>query len=296
MTTEGPVPQRGAGPSFFRRRAFLSGIAAILVVAIAAIWLVIAVQKFITFPRAHPSVQQPAALAAAGGEAVWFDIDGARVEAWFLPVTGQVASNKPAPLLIHAHGNGELIDIQTRSMDAARAAGIAVLLVEYPGYGRSGGDPSEDSVTATWVAAYDWARGDARVDATRIVGYGRSLGAGAVAQLAARRTLAALVLESAFTSIGELVRAKGIPGWLVVNEFDTGAVLAKYPGPVLILHGTHDQTFPVEQAHFLRAASPHATLHVRACGHNDCPPPWELVLSFLAQNGVISEPVSGDSR
>jgi len=292
MMTTGPVPQRGAGPSFFRRRAFLFGVAAILVVAIAAIWLIVAIQKFITFPRAHPSVQQPAALAAAGGEAVWFDIDGARVEAWFLPVTG----DKPAPLLIHAHGNGELIDIHTQSVDAARAAGIAVLLVEYPGYGRSSGDPSEETVTATWVAAYDWAKADARVDAARIVGYGRSLGGGAVAQLAAQRPLAALVLESSFTSIGELVRAEGIPGWLVVNEFDTRAVLAKYSGPVLILHGTHDQTFPVEHAHALRAASPHATLHLQACGHNDCPPQWELVLSFLAQNGVISEPVSGDSR
>ena len=156
--------------------------------------------------------------------------------------------------------------------------------------------PSEKTVTATWVAAYDWAKADARIDATRIVGYGRSLGGGAVAQLATQRPLAALVLESSFTSIGELVRAEGIPGWLIVNEFDTRAVLAKYPGPVLVLHGTHDQTFPVEHAHALRAASPHATLHLQECGHNDCPPQWELVLSFLAQNGVISEPVSGDSR
>jgi pimeloyl-ACP methyl ester carboxylesterase len=96
--------------------------------------------------------------------------------------------------------------------------------------------------------------------------------------------------------IGDMVRAKGIPGWLVVNEFDTRAVLANYPGPVLILHGTRDQTFPVEHAHSLHAASPHATLALTACGHNDCPPQWELVLSFLARNGVISEPVSGDSQ
>lgn len=291
MTDTGPVPLRGAGPSFFRRRAFLSGVAAIVLVAGVTIWMIVALQKFVTFPRAHPSLQQPAALAAAGGESVWFDIDGARVEAWFLPVS----SGKPAPLLIHAHGNGELIDIQTRSVDAIRAAGIAVLLVEYPGYGRSGGDPSEETVTATWVAAYDWAKGDARIDPARIVGYGRSLGGGAVAQLAARRPVAALVLESTFASIGEMVRAKGIPGWLVVNEFDSRAVLEKYPGPVLILHGTRDQTFPIGHAYSLHAASPHSALHVQECGHNDCAPQWELVLSFLARNGVISEPVSGDS-
>jgi len=291
MTDAGPVPHRGPGPVFFRRRAFF-GIAAIALVAIAAIWLVVALQKFLTFPRAHPSVQQLGALAAAGGEVLWLDVDGARVEAWFLPVR----SEKPAPLLIHAHGNGELIDIQTHSVDAIRAAGIAVLLVEYPGYGRSDGNPSEETVAATWVAAYDWAKNDARIDAARIVGYGRSLGGGAVAQLAARRPLAALILEATFTSIGEMVRAKGIPSWLVVNEFDTRAVLAKFPGPVLILHGTRDQTFPVDHAHSLRAASPHATLHLQVCGHNDCPSQWELVLSFLARNGVISEAVSGDTR
>ena len=292
MTKPGPVPHRGAGPSLLQRRSFLFGVAAIAVVSIVAIWLIVALQKFLAFPRAHPSVQQPTALAAAGGEALWFDIDGARVEAWYLPA----GTGKPAPLLIHAHGNGELIDIQTRSVDAIRAAGIAVLLVEYPGYGRSGGEPSEETVTATLLAAFDWAKNDTRVDATRIVGYGRSLGGGAVAQLAARRPLAALVLESTFTSIGEMVRANNIPGWLVVNEFDTSAVVAKYPGPVLILHGTRDQTFPVAHAHALRAASPHGELHVEACGHNDCPLQWELVLSFLARNGVISEPVSGDSR
>jgi fermentation-respiration switch protein FrsA (DUF1100 family) len=131
--------------------------------------------------------------------------------------------------------------------------------------------PSEESVTATFLAAYDWASNDSRVDPARIIGYGRSLGGGAVAQLAARRPLAALVLESTFTSIGELVRAKGIPAWLVVNEFDTRAVLAKYPGPVLILHGTQDGTFPVALAHALHKASPRSELHLQDCGHNDCP-------------------------
>ena len=263
----------------------------ILLLAIGAIWAVIALQKFVTFPRAHHSLQQPAARIAAAGEAIWFDIDGGRVEAWFLPAPGP----SPSPLMIHAHGNGELIDIQTHSVSALRAAGIGILLVEYPGYGRSTGNPSEKSVTEAFVAAYDWASHDERVDPARIIGYGRSLGGGAVAQLAARRPIAALVLESTFTSIGELVRANHIPGWLIVNEFDTRAVLAKYSGPVLILHGTHDGTFPVALAHALHKASPRSELHVQDCGHNDCPSQWELVLGFLDKNGVFSKSVSGGS-
>lgn len=291
MTDAGPVPPRGSGLVLFRRRWFWAALGAIVLLAAAALWFVTALQKFLTFPGAHPSVQQPAALAAAGGEAHWFDIDGARIEAWYLPASGST----PAPLLIHAHGNGELIDIQTQSVAALRAAGVAVLLVEYPGYGRSTGKPSEESVTAGLVAAYDWAMRDSRIDTRRIIGYGRSLGGGAMAQLAARRALAALILESTFTSIAEIVRDAGIPDWLVVNRFDTSAVLATYPGPVLILHGKSDTTFPVAHAQALHAATPRATLHLQECGHNDCPLQWELVLSFLARNGVFTRPEPGVS-
>jgi len=289
MIDAGPVPQAGSGPAFFRHRGFLIAAAVLTLLAIVAIYLVTALQKFLTFPGAHPSVQRLAARDESGGESMWLDVDGERVEAWFLPAAGSL----PQPLLIHAHGNGELIDIQTKSVDPLRAAGIGVLLVEYPGYGRSGGSPSEKSVTTTFVAAYDRMKGDPRVDPTRIIGYGRSLGGGAVAQLAARRPVAALVLESTFTSIAQMVRDAGVPGWLVVNDFDTREVLAKYPGPVLVLHGTRDQTFPVEHGHALQAASPRAELHIEVCGHNDCPSQWELVLSFLGRNGVLNEPLSG---
>jgi pimeloyl-ACP methyl ester carboxylesterase len=82
---------------------------------------------------------------------------------------------------------------------------------------------------------------------------------------------------------------------LIVNEFDTRAVLEKYPGPVLILHGTQDGTFPVALAHALHKVSPRSELHLQACGHNDCPPQWELVLSFLDRNRVFSKSVSGGS-
>ncbi|HEY6125018.1 MAG TPA: alpha/beta hydrolase [Steroidobacteraceae bacterium] len=289
MTDAGPVPETGAGPVFFRRRVFLIAAALLILLACIAIYLVTALQKFLTFPGAHPSVQRLAALDEARGESMWLDVDGDRVEAWFLPAAGA----PPHSLLIHAHGNGELIDIQTKSVEPLRAAGVSVLLVEYPGYGRSGGSPSEESVTATFVAAYDRMKGDPRVDAGHIMGYGRSLGGGAVAQLAAHRPLAALVLESTFTSIARMVRDAGVPEWLVINDFDTSAVLAKYSGPVLVLHGTRDQTFPVEHGHALRAASPHSELHIEVCGHNDCPSQWELVLSFLARNGVLNEPVPG---
>ncbi len=264
----------------------LVGLAIFAVLLIAAAGLLRWLQTAATFPRPSAFQQRPQALEAARGEALWLEVDGHRVEAWLLPAT----TPGPAPLLIQTHGNGELIDFWPEAVVPLRAAGVHVLLVEYPGYGRSGGSPSEQSITAALVAAYDRVIRDPRVDTAQIVGYGRSLGGGAMAQLAAHRPLAALVLESSFTSVADMVREYHVPDFLIVNRFDTRAVLAGFRQPVLLIHGTRDGIIPIAHAHALKAVAPHAELHTFDCGHNDCAPQWDLVLSFLASNGVSRKP------
>ena len=78
----------------------------------------------------------------------------------------------------------------------------------------------------------------------------------------------------------------GVPRMLLLNHFDTAAVLRDYPGPVLLLHGTADRVFPSGNARTLAATARRATLHLENCGHADCPPQWELVLGFLVKNRV----------
>lgn len=280
MTSAGPDPPSGPGPAFFRRRLIVAGVVVGAVIAggLVATW---AVQRYVTFPSPPRGSANPAALGTAGGRQLWLDVEGQRVEAWLLPARG--ASNG---LIIYAHGNGELIDMRAADFGPPRDAGYDVLQVEYPGYGRSGGSPSEDSLTASLVAAYDWAHTSGRFAQSRIAGYGRSLGGGAIAQLAARRPLAALVLESTFVNLEDVVMGYGVPRPLLLNHFDTGAVLRTYPGPVLLLHGTADRVFPTVNARTLAATAKRATLHLVNCGHADCPSQWELVLSFLTSNGV----------
>jgi pimeloyl-ACP methyl ester carboxylesterase len=287
MTDAGPVPPRGSGLVLFQRRTLLvAGVVGVLFIAggFVATYLI---QRFVTFPRPPVTAWNPGALQANGGEQLWLDAGGERVEAWYLPPRAPAARS---PLLIYAHGNGELIDMRAGDFATLRAAGVGVLQVEYPGYGRSEGSPSDESLTAAHVAAYDWAAADPRIDARRILGYGRSLGGGAIAQLAAHRPLAALVLESTFANFEEVVMAYGVPRYLLINRFDTRSVLAKYDGPVLLLHGTLDRTFDAGNARALAAVARRATLHLDACGHNDCPARWDLVLGFLAANGVCRQP------
>ena len=287
MSDQGPGSPRDSGPSFFRRRRVVVAsvvLGSFLLSILPAAWFI---QRFITFPLPRHSDAQPRARTDNGGEQVWLDADGVRVEAWYLPPA------KPqlgAPIVIYSHGNAELIDMRAGEFGTLRAAGVGVLQVEYPGYGRSEGSPSETSLTAALVAGYDWAVRDPRIDPQRIVGYGRSLGGGAIAQLAARRKLAALALESTFESLGDVIEGYGLPRWMLINHFDSGAVLRRYAGPVLLLHGTLDRVFPSDNAQRLAKASGHAEVRLDACGHNDCPPHWELVLSFLARNGVCKAP------
>ncbi|HSH49246.1 MAG TPA: alpha/beta hydrolase [Halomonas sp.] len=227
----------------------------------------------------------------SGSETVWFDVAGARAEAWLLP-----ASSPPekggAPAVIFAHGNAELIDELAKQFDALRKAGLHVLLVEYPGYGRSTGSPSEANLTAVFTEAYDWLAARSDVDAGRIVGMGRSLGGGAITALSRRRELAAIVLQSAFTSVPAMARSYAVPGWLVRDPFDNESALRAYDGPVLLAHGRRDEMIPFRHGQRL-AETADAELLAWECGHNDCPPDWEAyldrVIAFLREQGVLKE-------
>lgn len=272
-----------------RKVMVAAGVVVVFLGAVVAV--VIHLQSKFAFPYIPPSAQIPDAVNKTGGESVWLDVDGKRVEAWFLPAR----HNEPAPLIMNTHGNGELIDQWAERVTPLRDAGYGVLLVEYPGYGRSEGKASDKSITNTMLAAYDWALKNPRVDPARIVAHGRSMGGGAVGALAKHRPVAALVLESTYTSLAAMMRAAGVPDFMVTNRLDTMEALKTYSGPVLVLHGDGDTVIPVGHGRALASASKRARLEIQHCGHNDCPPQWDLLLGFLVQNGVSSKPGKGVS-
>ena len=193
----------------------------------------------------------------------------------------------PGPLLLYAHGNGELIDHWAGEFETPRAWGLSVLLVEYPGYGRSSGRPSQASVEAAMSAAYDWAVAQPGIDPRRVVAFGRSLGGGAACALARERPLAALVLESTFTSVRDLARGLGFPAFLVRDPFDNLAVVRRFAGPILLLHGERDTSIAPAHAEALHRAAPGSELHLLPCGHNDCRRPWPVVEEFLRVHRVL---------
>ena len=248
-------------------------------------------QRQILFPRGLiPTPPQPDE-GLPGIEEIWLDTPSGKVEAWFLPATLEVPS-QGAPAVIFGHGNGELIDYWPQTLRAFPEMGIGLLLVEYPGYGRSSGSPSQKSITDAFVAAYDILAARNDTDSDRIFFFGRSLGGAAVCALTAHRPSAALVLMSAFTRVRAFTLKYLAPGFLVRDPFDNLAAVQNYQKPVLIIHGRSDTIIPYSHGQALYKASHRGKLITYLAGHNDCPPDWNIfwqdIETFLQDIGIIS--------
>ncbi|MGH0037228.1 MAG: alpha/beta hydrolase [Myxococcota bacterium] len=250
-----------------------------------------AAQRSVLFPsRGAPGFDARRAVPEL--EVLPLASSGEAIDAWYLPPQASArggGQGAAAPALIFAHGNGELIDDWLLDFQTPLEWGVGVLLVEYPGYGRSAGAPSQTSITRTFVEAYDALLARPEVDPRAVVGYGRSLGGAAICQLAARRPLAALVLESTFTGVRPLARRMGVPGWLVRDPFENLPVVASFPGPIQLVHGRRDDLIPFEHALALKQAARDARLLSLPCGHNDCPRPWDTLRTFLEEVGLVKD-------
>lgn len=218
--------------------------------------------------------------------------DGTSVVAWSLASSGAGGS------LVYFHGNGENLETLRRGglFDALAGCGRSVLAVDYPGYGRSGGVPSEDAIGEVARRAFDRLGALHAGEPRAIVGW--SLGAAAAVALAAERPNAdRLVLLSPWASLGEVARVH-FPGFLVeallAERWDSLAAAPRVTIPALVMHGARDDIIPAAQGRRLAAAlgGPTRWVEVATAGHNDLLAEsrvWDEVRAFL---GVSDGPAS----
>lgn len=251
-------------------------------------------QRTILFPR-HLVGSPDEPPTEAGLERMWLATSVGQVEAWYLAPLNTAAGQR-APLCILAHGNGDLIDRWLPSVTTLRQMGIGVLLVEYPGYGRSQGEPSYTSIRETILLAYDTIIDHPQVDPARILLFGHSVGGGAVGILAAERASSGMVLLSTFSSIAALANEMWLPGFAARDRFDNLAVVRNYPHPLLIIHGTQDRTISYQHSVALHATARQSELISLECGHNGCIEDWDKfwldLRPFLVRTGILYEPTT----
>lgn len=240
-----------------------------ILLILASIYLVAGVilyfvQSYLIFPGSLKTVSKHAP-EVRGSELMRISNSFGEVDAIFCRPFVEAES---FPVLIFGHGNGEHIDGWVHRLEVFRKMGMAVLLVEYPGYGRSDGSPSEKGIREAMVHAYDRVVDIPGVDQNRIVGFGQSLGGGAICALARDRRLSVLVLQSTFTSLRPMTARYLMPSFLLRDTFDNAEVLANYKGPVLLVHGKNDYVVPFSHGVKLSRIAKNVEFKTYDCAHN----------------------------
>jgi hypothetical protein len=193
--------------------------------------------------------------------------DGERLHGWWVPAEDARAA------VLFFHGNAGNISGRVDTIALLHRLGLSVLIVDYRGYGKSTGTPSEDGLYRDAAAAYRHLTGARGHDPLEVIVFGRSLGTGPAAWLAAREQVGAVILEAAFTSVPDL--AADLYPWLPARllartDFDNHARVDDVEAPLLLLHSPGDEIIPFDHGQRLYEAARHPKALVRLDGgHND---------------------------
>ena len=223
------------------------------------------VQRSVYFPFKYPQGfwdVQP----QVGAQDVWLRAaGGVRLHAWWIAPPGAELAT------LFLHGNAGNVTHRLEHIREITAAGSALLLLDYRGYGRSQGRPTEKGLYADADAAYQYLIA-AGWKPERIVLHGESLGCAVAVDLAARRPCAGVVLEGSFTTTRE-VAAHVLPvlGPLLIWSYNSKAKIGRVRAPLLFMHGDRDEVIPfaLGRALFEAAPEPKSFWAVPGAGHND---------------------------
>jgi pimeloyl-ACP methyl ester carboxylesterase len=131
----------------------LKKIVYLLVTAVVLVFLYLSMNSFVrkmVYPLPSFPVPSPAPKPF---QEVWLNAGSSKTAAWYYK-----ASDHNAPALVYFHGNGENLETlwQSGLLDSLVDLNISFLALDYPGYGRSSGRPSESSIQEAASAALRW--------------------------------------------------------------------------------------------------------------------------------------------
>jgi uncharacterized protein len=270
------------------------GLAYVLLLVLA--WLL---QERLAFPAPRAGLPDPKLVGVANGERVELVMDdGTKLVGWYLaPKAHEVGGGRgrlgevvphrinlpqppptsptspTSPGLLWFYGNGENIALIWPVVREFQPPGTAVLVIDYPGYGGSGGRATEAALYAAGDAAYAALAARPDVDPQRIYVYGRSLGSAVATHTAARRPVAGLILESPFTNAAAMAKHHYglLPRFLLRLSLDNLANVKRVHCPTLLFHGDADRLVPTAMGMAVAAAAvgPVEVVLIHGAGHND---------------------------
>src|SRR3989442_4294082 len=253
----------------------LIGLGLAYLVLLLLAWLF---QDRLAFPAPRESLPDPRQVGVENGEKVELvSGDGTKLVGWYLRsvevgggrwrmVEGDDTSTnlhqpaqppQPSPALLWFYGNGETVAAIWPIVRAFQPAGTAVLVLDYPGYGGSGGRAPESALYAAADAAYAALATRPDVDPPRIYVYGRSLGSAPPTYTPPHRPVAGLILESPFTNAAAMAKHHYglLPRFLLHLSLDNIANVRRVHCPILLFHGDADRLVPTAMGMAVAAAA-----------------------------------------
>ncbi|MBP7634711.1 alpha/beta hydrolase [Candidatus Ozemobacteraceae bacterium] len=213
---------------------------------------------------------------------------------WMGTGTTAEAASSTRPVILFSHGNAGHLGYRLPRLEAFAALPVDVLLYDYRGFGQSDGRPSIAGVKKDAQAALAYLLNMRKIPIERVILYGESIGGGVAAWLAGDHLaeIGGIVVESGFRSLR--IRAGSrfpIIGPLVLSDdLPSETILAKYAGPLLVIHSRDDRVIPFEDGKALFDICP--SKEKRMCelvgvGHND--PVWERHDYMAAWRGFLAD-------
>jgi len=224
--------------------------------------------------------------------------DNVSINGWFIPQRGpegENASGDVPPSLLFFHGADGNCGDRLQKIRLFHDLGFDVFIIDYRGYGKSGGTPSEDGLANDALAAYSYLAEKRGVKPQRLYLYGEDLGGAVAIDLATRARAAGLITEAASASVlGEMQQTWPLIPWeyLLRNKFDSVSKIRNVHIPVLLIHSADDEivSFNDSRRLYALAHEPRQLVEIHGA-HNDA-----FVHSFDAYYDAISQFVHPDER
>lgn len=163
-----------------------------------------------------------------------------------LKLNGWLIKADSRTTLLYFHGNGANIGERINKLKMFHSLGLNVFIIDYRGYGKSEGIPTEIGVYKDAQIAYDYLMTRTDIDNNKIVIYGESLGGAIAVDLASKKKASALIVDSSFTNAVDMAKLLYpiIPSFLVGMKFDSFSKIAAVTSPKLFIHSPEDDVVP----------------------------------------------------
>lgn len=228
----------------------------------------------------HPNQIEEVRLATA---------DGVTLHGWLKRPEHWRPGERHRLIIVYGGVGQEVSEV----MRLAHAAGPwGWLMINYRGFGLSGGSPSERAVLGDAKRIYDWAASRRDIDGANIVVLGRSLGSYVAIAVAAARKVRAAILATPFDSAAALGEEHfhwlPLPfARLMQSRYNPALIAPAVSAPALFLLAEKDDVTPVKNGLALakRWGGEATTVLLPGVGHSGVERHeayWESIAEFLA--------------